>query len=763
MVTSYVRTWFDTAFRILRVENARLWHRAYWIRHRFVTVLTRHSVMTIIISVTVLMGFSGYWLSELQETVEPHFKSSEMLGTFRSLLLGTGGAMIGAAAIAFSLVMFAIQVNVGRMPHMLFRKLSSDWRLLGSFAATFAVAISVGALSLIPDQNWVGIAIGSAIWGIILILLLFLYAYRRALSLISPMRQIQFVVAAAQYDMRGWARRAQRAAPLLEGEGPEEADPPSPRQSTHDTTRYLYLDANPHWTYEAQRAVTHAITFARRYAADGDHEVSSAALSAVVHINAAYIEAKGKTFFAHHALMDNPLATDGFINETLENLRQNLLIGVARRDEIQIEQTIRAMAQLVQLYAGIDYSNEYASKSHAHIAAQYLSSAADAILPHGMTDVLMEWMRLMGECATFIAIHSGPDTITPLTDKIGVVAGVCITKEAYRPVTLAGMEQLAQLTFTLIRHKEDDLHFSLGNVKENISFVAKIVLKVPDTLLSNVHQTYLGPYYGISTEALQQRLTELANAISDAPADDHQAQAVIQNIEQWAEELNSSEKEIFLIAIEQKSNFIFDIIHWIGHVTKLLLFVSNAPACSDHARDKLRKHALWLFSVLSWVPDGEEASQFVENFGMTETLFEVSLSTHHHNCVDFTQNCEDILLGWAFKAGKYKAGWVTISKSICALAALSAEINDPAEEELLKESISKKLYGPNPITEEGRNHAAREIRRRAANLRSKEFSLSAIDIAMSRADHKQIARLLNEIADILSPDTAGEHVEIDMF
>src|SRR5262245_58061172 len=54
------------------------------------------------------------------------------LESLRALLLALGAALIGAAAIVSSLVLFAMQVNVERMPHALFRRLSPDVRLLAA-------------------------------------------------------------------------------------------------------------------------------------------------------------------------------------------------------------------------------------------------------------------------------------------------------------------------------------------------------------------------------------------------------------------------------------------------------------------------------------------------------------------------------------------------------------------------------------------------------------------------------------------------------
>ncbi len=746
---------------MLRTGYARLGHRVYYVWYRLTRLVARHSVIATLASLTVLIAVTASWLPTLQAALEPHFATTERLGSFRSLIVTTGGALIGAAAIAFSLVMFAMQINVERMPHGLFRKLSADRRLFGAFAATFLLAITVAALSMIPDKLWLAIAVFGAGWGTVLILILFLYAYRRALSLINPVQQLEFVVEAAQNDLRRWVRLAQHTAPLLERPDGEEADSPSTPLSTHDLARVTYFRLNPHWTNEARRAVTHAISYARRYAEQGDLEVSSAALAAIVRINSAYIDAKGKTFFVQHFLVNNPLATDGFINDTLEHLRQNLRMGVTRGDEQQIEQTLGTLALLVRLHLGIDYSNEYASKTHAHIAAGYLSGAAESVLPQNMPDVLMEWMRLMGQTARLFIVHAKPNDMATLTEKIGVIAGACIASEGYRPVTLVGMEQLARLTLTLIRSEDHDPHFALGQVKSNVAFVAKIALALPDTPLSSIHSTYLGPYYsGTSTDTLQQWLTDLANALSDAPADDEHAQRVIRNVGRWAKELYRTEKELFLLAIEKKSHFTFDVIHWIAHVTKLLLAVSNAAACGEHTRNEIRRHALSLVHVLGWVPDDRDAVMFIENLEMTETLFDAALDAHDRDCEEFSLEVGKILLSWAFKAGKHQTGWGILHRSMFALATLAIVRPGGAHSDQLKQTISEYLAGENPPDQELCDQASREIRRKAATRYGQEFSLSRIEHAMQNVDHEQLTLLLTEIADILSPDTAGEAVDL---
>src|SRR5690606_7439716 len=365
---------------------------------------------------------------------------------------------------------------------------------------------------------------------------------------------------------------------------------------------------NNRWTDGAKRAIRHAMSFARRYAEQGDHEVSGAALNAVIGINAAYIESKGKTFYANNPFVDNPLSSDSFINDTLEHLRQNAQSGIARRDEQQIEQTLQAMAALVRVYLGIDYSSQFATKSHAQLAAGYLASAVQAVVPHNMADVLLEGQRLMGQSAQYVLAHGDPNDIAVLSEKIALIACTGCAKEDYRPVTMEGMTQLANLTFDLLRSRSHDIHFAVGEIRQDVALVTKLFLTVPDAPLSSSHSTFLGPYYSsTSMQSLRARLTALANAISEAQPDNADAQSVIRNIERWADGLYQTEKELLLAAIQAKSHFAFDMIHWITGVTEILLAVSNAPACDHHSQEELRKHARWLIATLTWIPDDKES------------------------------------------------------------------------------------------------------------------------------------------------------------
>ena len=256
-------------------------------------------------------------------------------------------------------------------------------------------------------------------------------------------------------------------------------------ESDHDVSRLTLFRTNPNWHIGAQRSILHAISFARRYAESGDHEVSGAALKAIINMNHAYINAKGKTFFGSIPFFDNPLTTDDFINNTLEHLRQNIRIGISRGDEQQIEQTLQSLAALVQIYLQIDYSNVHVSRTHAHLASHYLSESVKDVARHEMADVVIEGMRLMGQSALAILLRSGGNDIGTLVTDIATVAWQGAINEKTHAVTLIGVEQLMTLTVALLQSDTHDVRFAAEQLRANIALVAKVFLTLPERPLKS--------------------------------------------------------------------------------------------------------------------------------------------------------------------------------------------------------------------------------------------------------------------------------------
>lgn len=743
--------YFTKAKTSITIWSAKAWQFAYRTRNWILTLKGKYGGGVSVILLLLLIVGSGFLVPVLQNATEPYFSEQSRFDGFQTLLVTLGGALIGATAIAFSLIMFAMQVSVERMPHGLFRKFSSDSKLLGTFAVTFVLAILITSLSLIPDKTWVVVAALITAWSSVLIIVFFLLAYRRALSLISPTKQLAFIVTDTKKNLNAWGRAAYRAAPLLRCQYAGDKS----LRANHDRERAKYFQLNGDWTLVAEQAIAHCVSFARRYIEQGDHEVSHTALNAIVAINAVYVKTKGRTFVSDNYLFDNPFASDAFITNTLEHLRQNVQIGLSRGDEQQIEQTFRAIAQLCHAYLHIDYGDEHATRSHAYLASGYLSSAVEAVMPHSMADVLIEGVTLMGNVAQLILRHKEPQHVTTISEKITEIACAGAVNKKYQAVTRVAVMQLAKLTFELMRSDAHNVKYAIGQVRSHVEFIAKLYLKIPDTSYSSIHSKALGPYYsGSSANTLIVWLSDLANAISQAEADDESAQRIISHIRDWAYELPRTEKELFLLAIDKQSHLAFDINHWIVEVTKLLLAVSNAGACGDDNRDEIRTSARRLISVLSWVPDAEGTVRFVENYQFTENLFDAAVDAKQRGCDDVAVMIRELLLSWAFKVGKYKTVWGAFERACCGLACLNIifDLDDSVILDAIQEWVGK---GDAPNLEIRRRSAARIIEG-VDEYPDKGYEYRAIQSAMTQVDQGKLRTLLTAIADQLIPEVVEE-------
>ena len=745
---SRFRRWLTRAWRR---QLAKVFHQIYRVRHKAAQYRARYAKYTGDGAAVLLLAASVYLVPSIQTLLEPRFSTEESVQRLQGLLLNTGSALIGAAAIVTSLVLFAMQVNVERLPHGLFRHFSQDRKLLGTFASTFVLAIGVASSSTVAERPWLAIVLISAFWAVLFILYLFLFAYRRALRLINPLGQLQILLDATRKDLRRWGRRADRATPLLESDEEPPAIPPHARP-TPNAPRTTFFQINPHWTATAARNVQHAMSIARRNAEHGDLEVVRGAFTAVAGINDAYINAKGRTFYANTPLLEHPLASDAFITETLESLRQFAVWAIGRRDERLIEHSLRALATFVRLYLAIDYANSNSEKSHAHLAAVYLEKTVQKAAPYDMVDVLMEGQRLLGQSARAFVSAGAITNAAGVSDKIAVIAGAACVKKSSCPVTMEGVRQLADLTLYLLRSPSYNASYALGKVRENVSLVATTILKVPDASFPGIHGTTLAPYYSSSeSQGLRVQLTELVNAVLAADSDDEAAQNVIRNLAQWADGLHPPIREILCEAIAARSHFTIHMFQWIQGITEILLVASISPACDPHRQVELRSHAGSLVATLDAIPEDEDSVRFVEVFQLTETLFEAALDARRRDCDDSAEGIARLLLTWTFKGGRYMTGWGVLERGLCACAALALSRPEGAVDDF-KTAIRQHLASDQAPDQEVLARAAHEIRRRTRPAFGPEYAHSTIDRALAELNDHAVVSLLEEIADMLSPE-----------
>lgn len=153
-------------------------------------------------------------------------------------------------------------------------------------------------------------------------------------------------------------------------------------------------------------------------------------------------------------------------------------------------------------------------------------------------------------------------------------------------------------------------------------------------------------------------------------------------------------------------------------------------ACDHHSHEELKKHARWLIATLTWIPDDKESVKFVENFQMTETLFEAAIDARNRGCDEIAKEIGASLLSWTFKGGRYETGWGILERGLCGLAAFAVMGGDEQTSEL-RTAVAARLFLVRRGTGDPLDRAARRIWERAANLHQHGHWSSRIDMAMA--------------------------------
>lgn len=723
---------------------ARLARWLYTMRRSFAA----HSAILETLLWAFLAGVVAYQLPHVDVWLAPYL-SSGFMERLQTVVVTVGGAMIGTTAIASSFVLFATQVNVERLPYGLFYRFSLDWRLLSAFGLAFVAAIGGTAISLISAPDLASVMIASEMAAVAIVLRLLLLAYRRSLHLVNPLQQLNMIARQADRDLQKVDRQIRWTSPSIA----------KSEEGSVDTARRAIFDTHPDWDGFLRDTIEHAVAFARRAGEQGDLEISAAALNGVVALNRRYVQVRGRTFFANNLLIDNPLVSDRTINVTLEALRRLREVALARRDEPQLEQIFRTFAALCKIYLQIEYGAGQ-SKSHALLAAGYLEAAIEAVLPHQLIDTAMQGVRLLGKIGQNFFVAGELEEGVNSTSKLAMFGMLGAVTEKHRPLTLTTMEQFRDLLFVLLRVEARDIGFPAREIRTSISQLSKLFLDVPDTPLSSTHSTYLAPIFSsTSYSSLRFLLTPLVNALADA-TDQHGAERIADHLAIWSDGLYQEQKELLLLAIEKRSHFAFDMIHWITGVTELLACASRSPHTRDHSREELERHALWLFSAFTWIPTDEDTVRFVENLSFRGEVFQIALKADRDGWLDGYETAWKLSLKWAIEGGRHHTGWGTLERWLTALCALALRGEVNRADQLITE-LTARLASANAPNQEMRDRAAQALRQKTREVREREFETELVERVLASNDRDQTLVLLRRIADILSPARIASPVIAD--
>lgn len=704
-------------------------------------------------ALVLVLGSSVFLVSATRPALNAYFEQlgegqQDKIANFRALVGAVGGALVGATAIAFSVVMFSVQINFARMPYGLFRRLSTDKPLLGFFVGTFILAFLVAITALVPAE-YVTEGVWVAGWSSALSLILFILAYRRSLELINPIFQISLVEEEATKALALWGKHADRSSKLL-------ALNPGVAEPSRDIARAGYFALSPNWTGAAKQAISHAIAFARSYGLLGDYEVSRRALQSVVVVNDSYILAKGKTFFTLSMFGDSPESTDGVVNHSLEILRQHIRDALLRKDERAVELALQTVTTLAILYSKIDYGRLGTSgKFHAKLAGGYLSDAVKAILAHDMPDVVMEGVRQLGKAGNALVVNSRPNDAMAIVETLALLGAAASINEKMRPVTRVAVRELTSILIATLRCTSHDVKFATKRINENVELVAETVInQVPDTVFTQAHGDNLSAFYSLLSEStLPYWLTGVANALSAPGADTTEAKRLVDNVDDWAESLPRGQKTILLLAIGKRSLFTQQLIAWISLVSRALMLVANSSSSREPTSVSLRRSSAGLVWLVSQIPNEKEAVKFVTSLNLIEELFEIGFDAIRFSSTEPFESAERMLFDWVLDRGHFLND-SEVEEGLAALATLSVLNAGKLWTADLNVALAAKIKALPLFDHPKRTNVARRIRRRVERLGYDKHSLSRIDNAMSQTDPATLRARLLGIADLLMPPPA---------
>lgn len=668
---------------------------------------------------------------------------SDHLPELQQVFVALGGALVGATAIAFSLIMFAMQINVDRMPYGLFRRFSFDGRLLLSFVGTFLLGIFIAALSLNSNVKFIGTSLLLAAWSMVVVLILFVSAYRRALSLISPYEQLRIIEESARASLDSWGKRIRRIAPSHTGLSPfDEAGRSLWRLDT-------LFDNHPEWTDKAVQAIEYVFAYAKRFAERGDHEVASSSLAALIRINGHYIENRGATFTYSNTNHDILKTDDRVFNLTLEQLSQAANSGFARGDARQVEDVFRTFEELTCCQLRIQYLSSGAMYSYAQITAGYLANSVAKAATFDMPDALIVGLRCLSTVAQLLAQGGQAHSMLPLLDKFFAAVVLNIGDMNRVTVALAGVDELSTLTLFLIcTGSHAGRRPAIEDVRSKLFEIAHLAVEcLPDTAERVNHKTVLDPYFS-SFGPLIRNLRQVAWNLSAGHVDDATAAPIVAEMKTWARGLGEAAKTLMEVAVRKKSSLISPLLRWVESIFEILLEVSKCRACERYQRVELLEAASSLIATITIVlPDRDTFVQVQTQ--PVDGLFRICALSGTMGCAEVSAPAYAGILEWLVTVGSIDTFWNPLEYCAVVLAAVCSIDIVPLSR--LTADLRNQLARNDAPSATLRSKAAAALRRRINETDSLFKNVYVVEHEL-RKDHAVTLKIaIGEIADMLSP------------
>jgi hypothetical protein len=617
-----------------------------------------------------------------------------------------------------------------------------------AFVSAFSLSIFIIIIGLVSSLEAIGLSIVFAAWSVLIIPIVFIYAYKRTMVVVNPLRQLGFVVNRTRKDLTSWSKAFEKVRPLsVKG-----ADSPSiVIASNYDPSRVEFFRQNHLWTSKAKVAVSHVMAMHKGAIGRGDYEIGEAALYALVQINDAYILAKGRSFFSPNIFLNTSLEVDPFINFSLEHLRRAFTHAKALQDEVYVSQLLRSFSMLSDVYRRIAYCGRDTTKYHSHLAKGYLIRSLDVIIPLEMTDVLMEGVRLLKDDAIACIQTDDWPAASANYDSILKVAVAGLVNKTLQPVCSVCVQAYSDIIFELLISRNVDVGWATKQVNSKLEGIGKLLLPKSDTPLFGDHEMILGQYFSASEyRGFCSKVRDLVNEVIEQGQENEHAAIIVRNLREWSECIPSSHRSIFLLAYTKHSSITHHLLHWVAHIVEVLMAVAWAPVVVDRDRENLFTNSAEILEIINILPETEEQSQFLSVFQWEEELFNIAVSARSRDCEVVMIRARALLVQWAFSVGRFRSGYWHFERALLGIAWLSAvDCKESCEESfsLLRSLIAKQVKLEVAPSQELLDAMADRLRERAESIPSYDYSSSSIEHAFRSLETETARKMLFFIAD----------------
>lgn len=647
-------------------------------------------------------------------TTVKYIPDAETLKSLQAIFLSVGSSLIGSTAIIFSIIIFTLQVNNERVPYGVFIKLSRDKKLFASFIIALIFSLSVVIFSFLSEK-YVLYTIQASILFFVLILSCFIYSYRRALDLISPIFQLESISKHAKDDLLKWSKEYEN--------------------SKKNISKYEFFNSNPSWADVAKQNIIYCNAYAKKLIEKNDYDTSKIALKSIVSINSMYVEVKNQTFVRRRAFSNPLISNDKFIEDTLEEIRQNIQNGLAKNDERFISDNFKTLKELHYIYSNIQYINTSGERFASSLASFYLIQGVETSISHNIPDVLLVGIRLLSEITQKEIIDRESETIDTMLKLMTDLSCRGIIDKKLEPIAKSALAELSTITIQLLLSKEPNINFITKEMNQ-------FLYKIGETQIKSLDTSYSLYYSKLSNELIDFTNTLMKQDFNES--NQQQIIKIIKNIEKWSDSIRWENRKLFKLALEHNSNFVRQLIDFISNVSRCLMALSTLEIVDKDLSSKLSENALGLMSIFSFIRENENTIMLLERVHFTDTIFKLAIDSYNYNLTEIAQKVRKILLSVGFRGQKVDDQNRILAKALGGSVYINILLEKSCDE--LLNFVEEKL-NKYDLTDKNKQDAIRDLNN-MLNIYS-SLNLAIEGRLNSLQDREELKKYIDSISDLI--------------